>query len=113
MLLALDDVSRANIDDRASDTLRRLNDNVVVFRHVESIQRLDLLADPVQHTLIDGVRHAVVDELGQYEAVFARIEHLECVKWERKKMANIRVSGKHRVDVGGEGCPLVFVDGVL
>jgi len=83
MLPDLNDIPTTNIHDRASNTLRRLDNDIVILSHVESIKLLDLLALPIQHTLVNGVRYAVVDELGEYQAVFATVEHLEGVEWER------------------------------
>ena len=108
----LNNVAAANVDHGAPDTFRRLNDNVVVLRHLEGVERLGLPASHVQHTLVDGVGHAVVDELGQNEAVLALVEHLERVGGEREAGANIRVAGKDGVDVAGELGALVLVDGV-
>ena len=66
MLSYFDDVSAANIDDRAADTLGRLNNDVVVLGHVERIELFDLSTGYVQNTLIDGIRHTVVDQLSQH-----------------------------------------------
>lgn len=80
---------------------------------MEGVQLLDLASLAVQHPLVDGVGHAVVDELGQDQAVAARIEHLEGVEGEGQEVANIGIAGEDCVDVGGEGSALVLVDGVL
>jgi hypothetical protein len=112
MLSHFDDVSAANVDDRAADTLGRLDDDVVVLGEVEVVQRLDLLARLVQHTLVDGVGHAVVDELGEHEPVLALVEHLERVRGERQTVANVGVAREDGIDVARKLGALVFVDGV-
>ena len=71
---------------------------------------LDLLSSLVQNTLIDGVRHAVVDQLRQNQTILALVEHLECIGREGQEVANIRVSGKDSIDVSRELGPLIFVD---
>lgn len=113
VLLDLDDVARANVDNRTADTLCRLNDDVVVLSHVEGVECLDLLADSVQDTLIDCVGYTVVDELGQYETVLALVEHLKGIGGERQLVANVGISGKDGIDVTGEFFALILVDGVL
>lgn len=113
VLLGLHDVAAANVDNRTTDTLGRLDDNVVVLRHVEIVQRLELLADPIHNTLVNCIRYTVVDEFGQYETVFALVKHLERVNWEGKLVANVDVAGENRVDVSGELGSLILVDGVL
>lgn len=110
MLSDFNDVSAANVDNRASNTLGGLNDNVVVLGKMEVVQRLDLLAGLVQHTLINGIWYAVVDELGQHKTVFAGIEHLECVGGEGQAIANVWVTSEDRVDMAGKLCSLIFVD---
>ena len=110
MLSNLDNVSSANVDNRAADALCRFNDNVVVLSKVEVVQRLDLLARFVEHTLVDGVRHAIVDEFGQDKAVFAGIEHLKGIGGEGQSVANVGVASKDCIDVARELGPLVLVD---
>lgn len=39
MLSSFDDVCRTDIDDTASDSFRRLDDDIVVFRHLEVVER--------------------------------------------------------------------------
>lgn len=65
MFSDLDHITSANIDHRAPDTLCRLNDYVVVLRHLESIQGLCFLSSQVQDSLVNSVGHTVVDELSQ------------------------------------------------
>lgn len=112
MLAHLDDVSTANVDDGTPNAFRRLNNNVVVLGEVEVVQRLDLLAGLVQDTLVDCVRHAVVDQFRQHETVLALVEHLEGIGGERQAVANIWVAGEDGIDVARELGSLVFVDGV-
>ena len=113
VFLDLDNVSTANVHHRATNTLCRLNHDVVVFCHVEGVQCLDLLADSVEDTLVDGVRYAVVDELGQDQTVLAVVEHLEGVGVERQQVADIGVSRENSIDVPCELGQLILVDGML
>lgn len=113
VFLDLDDVSTANVHHRATNTLCRLNYDVVVLGHVEGVQSLDLLADSVEDTFVDGVRYAVVDELGQDQTVLAVVEHLKGVGVERQQAANIGVAGKNSIDVPCELGQLILVDGML
>lgn len=77
---------------------------------MECIQLLYLLARPIQDSLVDGVRHAVVDEFREHQAVLARIKHLERVEREGKEVPDVWVASKHGIDVRGESRSLVFVD---
>lgn len=110
MLSDLDDISTANVDDGAANTLRRLDDDVVVFCKVEVVQRLELLAGLVEYTLVNCVGYAVVDELGEHQAIFTGIEHLESVGREGQKVPNIGVSGQDSIDMAGELGSLIFID---
>lgn len=112
VLAYFDNVSSTNVNHRTPNTLCGLNDNVVVLGEVEVVQRLDLLARLVQDTLVDCVRYAVVDQLGQHETVLARIKHLEGVGGEGQAVANVWVAREDGIDVARELCSLVFVDGV-
>ena len=77
---------------------------------MESIQGLDLLPRPIQHTLVNGVRYAVINELGQHQAVLAVVKHLESIgrKWEA--VTNVWIPSKHRIDVSRELRSLVLID---
>lgn len=112
MLANLDDVASTNVDDGATDTLGRLDDDVVVLAHLESIQVFSLLSGHVHNSLVDGVGYAVVDELGQYQAILALVEHLEGVGREGQSRADVGVAGENGVDVTSELRPLILVDGV-
>lgn len=79
MLPYFDDISTANVDHRAPNTLCGVDDDVVVLGHVKCIQSLDFLPRPVQYTLINRIRHAVIYELCQHQPVFAVVKHLEGV----------------------------------
>jgi hypothetical protein len=112
MLSHLDNVSAANVDHGAAYALGGFDDNVVVLGHVKGVERLDLLALPVQHALVNGVGHAVVDQLAQHQPVLALVEHLEGVGREGQAVADVRVACEHGIDVAGELGALVLVDGV-
>jgi hypothetical protein len=66
---------------------------------VECIQLFDLFALPVENSLIDGVWHAVVDELGEDETVTTRIEHFESVEGEWEEVTDIRIACEDCIDV--------------
>lgn len=112
VLADLDDVASTNVNDGAADTLGGLDNDVVVLAHLESIEVLCLLSGHVHDSLVDGVGHAVVDELGKDETVLALVEHLESVSGEGQPRANVRVTGEDSIDVTSELGPLVLVDGV-
>lgn len=107
-----DDVPTSNIDHRAADTFRRVDNDVVVFRHVECIQRLDLFPRSIQDPLIDRIGYAVIDEFGQHQTVLAFIKHLKGIRRERQAAADIGIPGQDRIDVSGELGPLILVDGM-
>lgn len=79
---------------------------------MEGVERLDLLAGPVEDALVDGIRHAVVDELAQDQPVLALVKHLKGVGRERQTVADVWVAGEDGIDVAGELGALVLVDGV-
>ena len=110
VLADLNDISRSNVHDRTTDTLGGLNDDVVVLSVVESVQSLDLLSWSVQHTLIDGIWHGVVDQLGENKSVLAVVEHLEGVGWEWEQVPNIWVACEDGIDVSGKLSTLILVD---
>lgn len=112
MLPDLNDIRAPNVDDGAANTLCRLDNNVVVFCHLERVEGLGLLAGHVQYTLIDGIGNAVVDELGQNQTILALVEHLEGVGRERQAAADVAVARKNSVDVAREFGTFIFVDGV-
>lgn len=112
MLSNFHDVPASNVHNRATNTLRRFNYDVVVLRHVEGIQSFDFLPCAVENTLIDGVRDTVVDQLRENQPIFTLVKHLEGIGREWESASNIRIASENSVDVTGKLCPLVFVDGV-
>jgi hypothetical protein len=63
---------RTDVDDGASDTLGRSDDNVVVFGHLERIERFRLAGLDggfVEYTLIDRLGDRVVDQFTQNQTV--------------------------------------------
>lgn len=112
MLPNLDNISTSNVHDGTANAFGRIDDDVIILGHVESIQLLDLLSGLVQNTFIDGVRHAVVDQLGEDQAVLALIEHLERVGGEGQEVSNVRIAGQDGIDVSREFGSLIFVDRV-
>lgn len=110
MLANLDDIAGSNVDDRTADTLGGLDDDIVVLSVVEIVQSLDLLSWSVQNTLINGIWHTIVDQLGEHESVLAMVEHLEGVCWERQQVPDIWVSCQNGIDVSGKLGALILVD---
>lgn len=66
VLASIHDILGSNVDDTASDSLGRIDGNVVVL---DDLEVGELVLD-VQDTLIDGVWHRVVDELAQKETIW-------------------------------------------
>lgn len=112
MLPYFDDVATAYINHGTPDTLCGVDDDVIVLGHVKCVQRFDFLPRPVQYTLINRIRHAVIYELCQHQPVSAVVKHLEGVGRERQAVSDIRVSSQHGVDVSCKLCPLIFIDRV-
>jgi len=110
MFSNLDDISTTNVDNRATNTLGRLNNNVVVFCHLEGVKVLGLSSGKVEYTLIDGIGDTVVDELGKHQTVLALVEHLEGVGRKRKAGTNVGITGKDGVDVAGEFGAFILVN---
>lgn len=72
MLSPFRQVTRTNVDDGAADTFGRSDDDVVVFRHLESVERFGLPLCSrrlIQDTLIYGLGNGVVYELAKDETV--------------------------------------------
>lgn len=112
MLTDLNDVSSTNIDDGTANTLGGFNDKVVVLGHLKRIESLGLAASYVEDSFVNGVRHTIVDQLGQDQAILALVEHLEGIGGEGKPAANISVTIQHRVDVASEFGSFILVDSV-
>lgn len=112
MFTDLNDVAGTNVDDRASDSLGGLDDDIVVLAHLESIEVLGLLTRQVEDSLIDSVWDAVVDELGKDQPILAVVKHLERIGGEGEARAKIWVASENGVDVAGELGALILVDGV-
>lgn len=112
MFTDFDNVTRANVDNGAADTLGRFDDDVVILRHLEGIQRLGLSSSNVENSLIDGVGNAVVDEFGQYQTVLALVKHLKGVGRERQAATDICIACQNGVDVAGKLGSFIFIDGM-
>lgn len=112
MLPHFNNVTTANVDHGAADTLGGLDHNVVVLRHLEMVEGLGLPAGDVKDTLIDGVWYTVVDELRENQAVLALVEHLERVGREGEAAPNVGITGEDGINVAGKLGSLVFVDGM-
>jgi hypothetical protein len=80
----------ANVDDRATDTFRRGDDDVVVLGYLEGVQRL-LGRGFVEDTRINGVGYGVVDQLAQNQAVLAFVEDLHGIGRDWEAARNIGV----------------------
>jgi len=112
MFANLNYIHTTNIDDRATYALGRFDDDVVVLSHVESIESLGFLSGHVQNTLIYRVRHAVVDEFGQDQAIFTFIKHLKRVGGKWHAMADVGITRENGIDVTCELGSFVLVDRV-
>lgn len=77
---------------------------------MESVQLFNFLSGFVQNTFINSVRDTVVDQFCQYQAIFAFVEHLEGIGWERQKVTNVRIAGEDGVDMPREFGSFIFVD---
>lgn len=106
----LDDIATSDVHNRTTNTFGRVDNDVVIFSHVKSIKLLDLFPGLVQDTLINSIGNAIVDQLRQYQSIFAFIEHFEGVCWERQKMANIWIASKDGINVPCELGSFIFVD---
>ena len=105
-------IAASDIDHRTPNTFCRVDNDVVVLRHVECIERFDFLARPIQHPLINCIRYAIVDQFGQHQAVFTFVEHLKGICREGKAAANVRISSQDGVDVSCEFRSLILIDGM-
>jgi len=87
-----------DVDHRASDSLCRRDDKIVILGHLE---RIDLFARSrlVQNTRIDRIRDRIVDEFTKDQPITTLVEQLHGVRGDRKSMADVRVAFEHRVDV--------------
>lgn len=110
VLTNLDNVTTSNVNDGAANALGRVDDDVVIFGHVESIQLFDLLPGLIENTFIDSIRHAVVDQLGEDQTVLALVEHLERVSGEGQEVSNVRIAGQNGIDMSREFGSLIFVN---
>ena len=90
MLAALRNVCSADVHDRAADTLRRGDDDVVVLRNLESIERF-AGGGLVEDTGIDGVGDGVVDEFTKDQAVLDLVEDLHCICRDGVSSCEVRV----------------------
>lgn len=92
MFSDLNDISSANVDDGATNSLCGLNDNVVVLAHLEGVEIFGLFARYVENSFVDCVGDAVVDELGQHQTILALVKHLKSIGRERQAARNISVT---------------------
>ena len=91
MFSSLGDINRTNVDDRASNSLRGSDDNVVVLSHLECVEGL-LCGRLVQDTGVDRLWNRVVDEFAQNKTVPALIKELHGVGRNRKPVADVGIS---------------------
>lgn len=74
MLATFSNIRRANVNDRASDTTSRSDDDVVVLGNLEGIERL--VGGLIENTSIDGIGNGIVYELAKDETVTTLVEDL-------------------------------------
>ena len=79
---------------------------------MKGVQLLDFLPGFIQHTLINSVGNAIIDQFCQHQSILAFVEHLKGVCLERQKLTDIWITGKDSIDVPCEFSPLIFIDGV-
>lgn len=65
VLTTFNKILGTNVNNRASDSLGRVDNDIVVFSHLEAV---DLLSS-IEDTLIDGVRDGVVDEFTHNQTI--------------------------------------------
>ena len=82
MRLALDQVGGADVDHREANALGGVDCEIEVLRDVEAVARRD-----VDRTLVDRLRHGVVDQLAQQHAVdHTREEGADIIHRERQQL---------------------------
>lgn len=64
---SLCNIARSNVDDATANCLGGRDDNIVVLGHLERVERF--LTRDVQDASVDGVRHRVIDEFTENEAI--------------------------------------------
>jgi len=90
MFTALGKIGRPDVDDRASNSFRRRDDDVVILGYLECIER-PLSGRLIKNTNVDRVRDRVVDKFTENETVLAFIEELHRFCRDRVPIANIWV----------------------
>ena len=108
MFATFRNIRRANIDNRAPDTLGRRDDNIVVFRNLEIVKWL--VRRFVEDTGIDCVWDGVVDQFTEDQPVSTLVEDLHRIGWDRHSGSNIRIAFKNAIDVVRELSTFVLVD---
>ena len=91
MLPAFRNVGGSDIDYGAPDGLRGQDDDIVIFSHLEVVKGL-AWSRLVQNTVVNRLRHGVVDKLRENETVPALIEELHGVGRNRKPVADVGIS---------------------
>ena len=109
MLSAFLKILGTDIDHRASDSLCRRDNDIVILRHLE---RIDLFARSrlVQNAHINRIRDRVVDEFTKDQPITTFVEQLHGVRGDRKSVADVRIAFEHRVNVIRELRSFVFVN---
>lgn len=69
MFTSINQILCANIDDTASNRLRRCDDDVVILSHLESIGALPCLPD-IQDSFINRVGNSIIDQFAKDETVY-------------------------------------------
>lgn len=82
MFSALRDISRSDVNHRASDTLRRSNNDIVVFSNLESVESFSWLWF-IENTHINSVRNGIVDEFTKDQSILAFVKELHGIGWNR------------------------------
>ena len=90
MFPSLRNIRRPDVHYGAADTLRRRDNDIVVFSDLKCVQRF-MHMWLVEDTRIDGIGNGVVDEFTEDETVPAFVEYLHSFCRYGKSRANIWV----------------------
>ena len=100
---AVHEILRADVDDVAADGLGRVDGDGLVLVDLEVVE----VGALVEHTLVDGLRDGIVDELADEETIVHRGEERVVLGVDGQAAADVPVLVKGVVDVIGEGLLLL------
>lgn len=88
MLSPLSNITRTDVYNGATDTLRRGDDDIVVFSDLESVERFTGRWF-IENTKINRVWNGIIDEFTQNKTISAFIEQLHSFRRNGKAVANV------------------------